>query len=137
MIDSLTPSKTRYKGLLSHLFNDKILILNATNSNSIFEEISRIESSNNSHDKTIWILGDDNWAQDKGFSEINNVIASSRNLNFLIFDDGIFSHPHLQKKDLGAIAMTYDKSYVASVAIGSSQEHTQKAFVAVLRADKD
>ncbi|MDT0557402.1 4Fe-4S binding protein [Ichthyenterobacterium sp. W332] len=100
-------------------------------------------------EKSIWIIGGDGWAYDIGYGGLDHVIASGENVNILILDNEVydntggqaskatpfgasgkfaFSGKQKQKKDLGRLAMTYDKVYVASVAIGANQEQTLKAF---------
>ncbi|MBD0831795.1 thiamine pyrophosphate-dependent enzyme [Aestuariibaculum sediminum] len=100
--------------------------------------------------KSIWIVGGDGWAYDIGYSGIDHVLASGKNVNILVLDNEVYDNTGGQaskatpfgaqakftslgkrnhKKDLGLIAMQYDNVYVASVAIGANQEQTLKAFV--------
>lgn len=99
--------------------------------------------------KSVWCVGGDGWAYDIGFSGLDHVIASGKNVNILILDNEVYSNTggqmskatpfgaaakfgfngkSNQKKDLGLMAMTYDDVYVASVAIGANQKQTLKAF---------
>ena len=99
--------------------------------------------------KSVWIIGGDGWAYDIGFGGLDHVLASGRNVNILVLDTEVYSNTGGQKskatprgavakfaasgkavgkKDLGAIAMSYRHVYVASVAYGSKDVHTLKAF---------
>jgi pyruvate-ferredoxin/flavodoxin oxidoreductase len=100
--------------------------------------------------KSVWIMGGDGWAYDIGFGGLDHVIASGRNVNILVLDTEVYSNTGgqmskatprsavakfaaggkpLAKKDLGRIAMTYGNVYVASVAMGSNDMHTIRAFL--------
>ncbi len=100
--------------------------------------------------KSVWGIGGDGWAYDIGYSGVDHVTASSENVNLLVLDTEVYSNTGgqaskatpkaavakfaaagrpLQKKDLGMISMTYGNAYVASVAMGSRDEHTVKAFL--------
>src|SRR5271166_3078056 len=100
--------------------------------------------------KSIWIVGGDGWAYDIGYGGLDHVLASGRNVNVLVLDTEVYSNTGGQaskstprgavakfaaggkpgpKKDLGLIAMSYGNVYVASVAMGSKDEHTLKAFL--------
>ncbi len=100
--------------------------------------------------KSVWIVGGDGWAYDIGFGGLDHVIASGRNVNLLVLDTEVYSNTGGQmskatprgavakfaasgkpapKKDLGLIAMSYGNVYVASVAMGSSDNHTIKCFL--------
>ncbi|GGD23258.1 4Fe-4S binding protein [Hyunsoonleella pacifica] len=99
--------------------------------------------------KSVWIVGGDGWAYDIGFGGLDHVIALGVNVNILVLDNEVydntgaqaskstpfgaeakfaFNGKHKQKKDLGALAMTYNNVYVASVAIGANQEQTLQVF---------
>jgi len=99
--------------------------------------------------KSVWIFGGDGWAYDIGFSGLDHVLASGRNVNILVLDTEVYSNtggqmskstpigavakfavggkPHA-KKDLAMIAMTYGHAYVAQVAFGAKDVRTLKAF---------
>ena len=100
--------------------------------------------------KSVWIVGGDGWAYDIGYGGLDHVLASGRNVNLLVLDTEVYSNTGGQaskstpraavakfaaggkpspKKDLGLMAMTYGKVYVASVAMGAKDEHTLKAFL--------
>jgi pyruvate-ferredoxin/flavodoxin oxidoreductase len=100
--------------------------------------------------KSVWIMGGDGWAYDIGFSGLDHVLASGRNVNILVLDTEVYSNTGGQmskatplgavakfasdgkrspKKDLGLMAMTYGSVYVAKVALGARDEHTLKAFL--------
>ena len=100
--------------------------------------------------KSVWIIGGDGWAYDIGFSGLDHVIASGRNVNILVLDTEVYSNTGGQaskstpfgavakfaangkttgKKDLAQIAMTYRNVYVARVASGAKDVHTLKVFM--------
>jgi len=99
--------------------------------------------------KSVWIVGGDGWAYDIGFSGIDHVMATGKNVNILVLDNEVydntggqtskatpfggeakfsFNGKEKRKKELGQLMMTYKDVYVASVAIGADQEQTLKAF---------
>ncbi|GKT34431.1 Pyruvate:ferredoxin oxidoreductase [Aduncisulcus paluster] len=96
-----------------------------------------------------WAVGGDGWAYDIGFGGLDHVIASGKNVNFLVFDNNQYANTGGQKskatplgavakfastgtrqksKDLGAIAMSYGHVYVAQIAMGADPAQTIKAF---------
>jgi pyruvate-ferredoxin/flavodoxin oxidoreductase len=96
-----------------------------------------------------WIIGGDGWAYDIGFGGLDHVIANGENINILVLDTEVYSNTGGQssksaptgsiakftasgkdgnKKDLGAIAMSYGHVYVAQVSHGASQAQVLKAF---------
>jgi len=100
--------------------------------------------------KSVWILGGDGWAYDIGYGGLDHVLATGRNVKILVLDTEVYSNTGGQcskatprgavakfaskgkeqaKKDLGYIAMTYGNIYVASIAMGSNDEHTLKTLV--------
>jgi pyruvate-ferredoxin/flavodoxin oxidoreductase len=100
--------------------------------------------------KSVWIMGGDGWAYDIGYGGLDHVIASGKNVNILVLDTEVYSNTGGQmskatsrgavakfaaggkpakKKDLGLLAMSYGNVYVASVAMGSSDAQTVKAFL--------
>ncbi|MBM2815431.1 MAG: pyruvate-ferredoxin/flavodoxin oxidoreductase [Ignavibacteria bacterium] len=100
--------------------------------------------------KSVWIIGGDGWAYDIGYGGLDHVIASGKNVNLLVLDTEVYSNTGGQmskstpiggvakfamggkptrKKDLGMMAMAYGTVYVASVAFGSKDDHTLKAFL--------
>lgn len=100
--------------------------------------------------KSVWIMGGDGWAYDIGFGGLDHVIASGEDINILILDTEVYSNTggqaskatptgaiakfaasgkNMGKKDLGAIAMSYGNVYVASVAMGSNDTQTIRAFI--------
>ena len=114
-----------------------------------FEASQLLNITNNLIDKSVWIIGGDGWAYDIGFGGIDHVLASGKNVNILVLDNEVydntggqtskatpfgakaaFSHhgKNSRKKNLGEFAMMYPNVYVASVAIGASQEQTLRAF---------
>lgn len=100
--------------------------------------------------KSVWIVGGDGWAYDIGYGGLDHVLASGKNVNILVLDTEVYSNTGGQmsksspigsiakfaaggkstrKKDLGMMAMSYGNVYVASVAFGSNDNQTLKAFV--------
>ncbi len=98
---------------------------------------------------SIWIFGGDGWAYDIGYGGLDHVLASTENVNVLVFDTEVYSNTGGQsskatppgavaqfaaagkstsKKDLAQIAMTYGHVYVAQVAIGANPAQTLKAI---------
>ncbi|MDR2400836.1 MAG: pyruvate:ferredoxin (flavodoxin) oxidoreductase [Deferribacteraceae bacterium] len=99
--------------------------------------------------KSVWILGGDGWAYDIGYGGLDHVIASGENVNILVLDTEVYSNTggqsskstpmganakfasigkRLEKKDLGMIAMTYGRVYVAHVSL-SNPAQCIKAFI--------
>ncbi len=100
--------------------------------------------------QSIWIIGGDGWAYDIGFGGLDHVIASGRNVNILVLDTEVYSNTggqmskatprgavakfaaagkESEKKDLGAIAMSYGNVYVAQIAMGANDTQTVRALV--------
>jgi pyruvate-ferredoxin/flavodoxin oxidoreductase len=100
--------------------------------------------------RSVWIVGGDGWAYDIGFGGLDHLFASTHDVNVLVLDTEVYSNTGGQmskatpkgavakfasggkatgKKDLGLMAMTYGHVYVASVAMGSRDEHTLRAFL--------
>lgn len=100
--------------------------------------------------QSVWIFGGDGWAYDIGFSGLDHVLASGRNINILVFDTEVYSNTggqaskatpagstakfaaggkRLQKKDLASMAMTYGHVYVAQIAMGADYNQTLKAML--------
>jgi len=101
-------------------------------------------------DRSVWIVGGDGWAYDIGFSGLDHVLASGRDVNVLVLDTEVYSNTGGQtskatprgavakfsalgkrnpKKDLGAIAMAHGQVYVATVALGANDKQAVRAFV--------
>jgi len=101
-------------------------------------------------DKSIWMIGGDGWAYDIGFSGLDHVMASNRNVNILVVDTEVYSNTggqaskatprgavakfasdgkKLGKKNLGLMMTTYGNAYVAVVNMGMDREKTALAFV--------
>jgi pyruvate-ferredoxin/flavodoxin oxidoreductase len=100
--------------------------------------------------KSVWIMGGDGWAYDIGYGGLDHVLASGRNVNFLVMDTEVYSNTGGQaskatplaavakfasrgkaagKKDLALMAMSYGNVYVARVAFGANDQHTLKAII--------
>ncbi len=101
-------------------------------------------------DKSIWIFGGDGWAYDIGFSGVDHVMASDKNVNLLVMDTEVYSNTGGQsskatprgavakfaadgkktgKKNLGLMMSTYGNAYIASVNMGMDREQTARAIV--------
>jgi pyruvate-ferredoxin/flavodoxin oxidoreductase len=99
--------------------------------------------------KSVWIVGGDGWAYDIGFGGLDHVLASGHDVNVLVLDTEVYSNTGGQqskatplgatakfattgketaKKDLGLIAMSYGRVYVARVAFAAKDAQTVKAF---------
>jgi pyruvate-ferredoxin/flavodoxin oxidoreductase len=100
-------------------------------------------------DKSVWIIGGDGWAYDIGYSGLDHILASGRNVNVLVLDTEVYSNTGGQaskatprgavakfasggkrqaKKDLGMIAASYGGVYVAQIALGANYTQTIKAL---------
>jgi len=96
-----------------------------------------------------WIIGGDGWAYDIGYGGLDHVIANSEDVNILVLDTEVYSNTGGQsskaarsgsiakftaagkpgkKKDLAALAMTYESVYVASISIGANATQVNKAL---------
>jgi pyruvate-ferredoxin/flavodoxin oxidoreductase len=101
-------------------------------------------------EKSVWIAGGDGWAYDIGFSGLDHVMASDKNVNLLVLDTEVYSNTggqsskatprgavakfaadgkKLGKKNLGLMMTTYGNAYVASVNMGMDREQTARAIV--------
>ena len=101
-------------------------------------------------EKSVWILGGDGWAYDIGFSGLDHVMASDKNVNLLVLDTEVYSNTggqsskatprgavakfasdgkKLGKKNLGLMMTTYGNAYVASINMGMDREQTVRAMV--------
>ncbi|HKM35936.1 MAG TPA: pyruvate:ferredoxin (flavodoxin) oxidoreductase [Lachnospiraceae bacterium] len=99
--------------------------------------------------KSQWIIGGDGWAYDIGFSGLDHVFASGEDVNILVLDTEVYSNTGgqaskatqmgataefasngkaLKKKNLAAIAMSYENVYVAQVSMGANSFQCVKAF---------
>lgn len=99
--------------------------------------------------KSFWIIGGDGWAYDIGFGGLDHVLSSNENIKVLVLDTEVYSNTGGQaskstplgsvakfaaggkrthKKDLGAIAMNYPNTYIASVSMGANQAQLINAF---------
>ncbi|MBI1336870.1 MAG: pyruvate:ferredoxin (flavodoxin) oxidoreductase [Phycisphaera sp.] len=100
--------------------------------------------------KSVWLMGGDGWAYDIGYGGLDHVMSMDRDINILVLDTEVYSNTGgqaskstpigaaakfaaagkgLNKKDLGLMAMSYGHVYVASIAMGASDNQTVKAFL--------
>ncbi len=113
------------------------------------QQLSPMDSNSQEQETIQWILGGDGWAYDIGFSGLDHVLASGKNINILVLDTEVYSNTGGQaskatptgstakfatggkktrKKDLASIAMTYGNVYVAQIALGADYNQTVKAL---------
>ena len=99
--------------------------------------------------KSVWIVGGDGWAYDIGYGGLDHVMASGQNVNILVLDTEVYSNTGGQaskstplgavakfaaggkptaKKDLGMGAIRYGNVYVAQVAMGANDTHTDQGI---------
>ena len=99
--------------------------------------------------KSQWIFGGDGWGYDIGFGGVDQVLASGKDLNIMVFDTEVYSNTggqsskstptgavaqfaaggkDVKKKDLASIAMSYGYVYVAQIAMGADMQQTVKAI---------
>jgi pyruvate-ferredoxin/flavodoxin oxidoreductase len=99
--------------------------------------------------RSIWIVGGDGWAYDIGFSGLDHVLTTGRDVNILILDTGVYSNTGGQaskatpraavakfassgkstrRKDLGMLAVSYGNTYVAQLAMGANPAQTVRVF---------
>ena len=100
--------------------------------------------------KSVWVLGGDGWAYDIGYGGLDHVLAMGRNVNVLVLDTEVYSNTGgqmskstprgavakfafggkpLSKKNMAMMMMNYGYIYVATCAMGASDQQTVKAFV--------
>jgi len=96
-----------------------------------------------------WIIGGDGWAYDIGYGGLDHVIANDEDVNILVLDTEVYSNTGGQsskasraasiakftaagkpgkKKDLAALAMSYEHVYVASISHGANPTQLLKAM---------
>ena len=127
-------------------------------SNSLFEDAAEFGYGMLLANQTIrpgqklshWIFGGDGFAYDIGFSGLDHVLASGKNINILIMDTEVYSNTGGQaskatpvgayakfasggkttrKKNLALMAMTYGDVYVAQIAMGADYNQTLRAIL--------
>jgi pyruvate-ferredoxin/flavodoxin oxidoreductase len=100
--------------------------------------------------KTIWIMGGDESAYDIGYGGLDHVLVLGEDVNVIVLDTEVYSNTGgqcskatqrgavanfsaagylKQKKDLGAIAITYGNIYVASTCLLADQNQALKALL--------
>ena len=103
-----------------------------------------------------WVIGGDGWAYDIGFSGLDHVLSTGRNLNLLVLNTEVYSNTGGQvskatpmgstakfisggktteKKDLAAMALSYGSAYVAQIAFGADFNQTLKALTEAVSYD--
>ncbi len=122
---------------------EKLKDINSENARNLEKVIDTLAK------KSVWIFGGDGWAYDIGFSGLDQVLSTRRDVNILVLDTEVYSNTGGQmskatplgavakfaaggkaiaKKDLALIAMSYGHVYVAQVAFGAKDIRTLKAF---------
>lgn len=143
-LNNSSDNKTCAKQLIKYLEENKTLFAKNQDLTSLI-----LNNKNDVNTKSIWIFGGDGWAYDIGFGGLDHVIASGKNVNILVFDTEVYSNTGGQaskatpkgaiaqfassgkktpKKDLAAIAMSYEYVYVAKVSLGANFNQCMKAF---------
>lgn len=110
-----------------------------TNDSALCKKI--LDESDQLVKKSMWMYGGDGWAYDIGFGGLDHVLNLGIDVNILVVDTEVYSNTGGQaskstpagavaqfaasgkktnKKDLGAIFMTYGNIYVAQVAMGAN-----------------
>ncbi len=128
-------------------FEEALKAYNGDAGKDIVKEI--LENREHLVKKSFWLVGGDGWAYDIGYSGLDHILATGEDVNILVFDTEVYSNTGGQaskstplaavalfsaagkkakKKDLGAIAMSYEHVYVAQVAMGANQNQVIKAF---------
>ncbi len=97
-----------------------------------------------------WIIGGDGWAYDIGYGGLDHVLASGEDVNIFVLDTEVYSNTGGQvskatptaavaqfatfgkeqkKKNLAAIAMSYESVYVAQIAMGADYNQMLQAML--------
>ncbi len=126
------------------ILKEKLLLLDSSDARNLLSLADMFVK------KSVWGVGGDGWAYDIGYGGVDHVTASNKNINLLVLDTEVYSNTGGQaskatpkaavakfatagrtvtKKDLGLISMSYGNAYVASVAFGSRDDQTLKAFL--------
>lgn len=113
------------------------------------EAAARRDPETSPADTVQWVIGGDGWAYDIGFSGLDHILASGKNINILVLNTEVYSNTGGQaskatplgstakfvsggkktpKKDLAAMAMTYGTVYVAQIAMGADFNQTVQAI---------
>jgi pyruvate-ferredoxin/flavodoxin oxidoreductase len=100
--------------------------------------------------KALWIMGGDGWADDIGSGGLDHVLASGEDVNVIVLDTEVYSNTggqcskatqrgavanfsaagyEKQKKDLGAISITYGNIYVASTCLLANPAQALRALL--------
>ncbi len=113
-------------------------------------------SGNASPSPVPWVIGGDGWAYDIGFSGLDHVLSTGRNINLLVLDTEVYSNTGGQvskatplgatakfisggkttrKKDLAGMALSYGNVYVAQIALGADFNQTIRALTEAVNYD--
>ena len=101
-------------------------------------------------EKSVWCIGGDGWAYDIGYGGLDHILASDKNVNILVLDSEVYSNTggqlskatplgatarfavkgkRIRKKPLGLMAMQYENTYVAQVALGANMQQLVRALI--------
>ncbi|MGI6751689.1 MAG: pyruvate:ferredoxin (flavodoxin) oxidoreductase [Anaerovoracaceae bacterium] len=115
--------------------------------NSILRQIRNL--SDYLEKRSIWMIGGDGWAYDIGYGGLDHVLSTGDDVNIFVMDTEVYSNTggqaskatpagavakfafkgkETRKKDLGLMAITYGKVYVAQIAMGADMNQTIKAM---------
>jgi pyruvate-ferredoxin/flavodoxin oxidoreductase len=126
------------------ILKEKLRVLDSTDAKNLLSVADMLVK------KSVWGVGGDGWAYDIGYGGVDHITAGDKNINLLVLDTEVYSNTGGQaskatpkaaiakfaaagrsvtKKDLGMISMSYNNAYVASVALGSRDDQTLRAFI--------
>ncbi|MEO1032817.1 MAG: hypothetical protein AAFX55_15510 [Bacteroidota bacterium] len=106
-----------YKELIHNMFDNDLTMVH-------FEQLKATKDRPN-----IWCFINQGWASSHGLRPLIRVMNSGKNLNIVIIANDKYTYTTSASEiDLGAIAMTFPKVYVASVALKANKAQTKAAF---------
>ena len=136
--------------LLASQIKDKLVpLLQANKDNKACEQLFELKNFLTKNSQ--WIIGGDGWAYDIGYGGLDHILSSGENLNILVLDTEVYSNTGGQsskssrtgsvaqfsasgkaqfKKDLGRIAMSNGKVFVAQINSNANQGAMIKALLA-------
>jgi len=139
--------ENRYDGDKTLELADKIIPLLEKETSEVAKDL--LEVKDYFVKQSNWIIGGDGWAYDIGYGGLDHVIANEEDVNILVLDTEVYSNTGGQsskasraasiakftaagkpnkKKDLAALAMSYEHVYVAMVSHGANPTQLLKAM---------